>query len=423
MIREFCPAQPAEVLVWHTISPDEAQILQDLDNEFEEICPNITLTLARRSAATIDDQFRAAVGNEAVTAPDMLLASSRWLAQLAEEGLLLDLTELAGPEFLQQFLPDTVESMRYEDRLYGIPESVDVLALLYNTSLVADPPFDVQQLAQSVSADVRAALPVGFFLAYWGMEPYGSFAFDSYAGRIEETEGLNNWLTVLQGADANPGIDFYFDYDAAEDAFAAEEAAYLVSGPGSLPRLRQALGNDGFRVVPLPNGPLKPGTPMLQVNGSMINATADEAAVDAALAFSRYLNLPADQARRAANGNHVSASVTVNLSEFPNLEGFREQAKFATTVVENSNFATLEAEGDLLYRAVLLDGSPEPRRGCGDLCGGGTQRAGVGSTTGSPCQPPDGSRSDRYKYNSRETLDGEHHWSWTSLGRSLADLR
>ena len=54
----------------------------------------------------------------------------------------------------------------------------------------------------------------------------------------------------------------------------------------------------------------------------MINANTDELTVDAALAFSRYLNLPASQQRLATSGNHVSASITVDLSEYPKIEGF-----------------------------------------------------------------------------------------------------
>ena len=204
--------------------------------------------------------------------------------------------------------------------------------------------------------DVRLALPVGFFWGYWGMAPFGGFEFDSYSGRIGTTTGLVNWLSTLQQRDIEAGIDFYFDDEAAEDAFAFEEAAYLVSGPWSLPRLRQELGEARFQVVPLPSGPLMAGNPMLQVVGTVVSADADDLAVEGALAFSHFLNLHPSQQRLAATGSHVSASVTVDLSDYPNIEGFREQAKAAALVVENSNFARLEAEGDLLYQTVLIDG-------------------------------------------------------------------
>ena len=96
--------------------------------------------------------------------------------------------------------------MRYEKRLFGIPESLNVLALYYNPTFVSDPPIDVQQLVQSLDADTRLALPVGFFQAYWGMDPFGGFEYDSYTNRIGETQGLINWLATLQQAAARPAL-------------------------------------------------------------------------------------------------------------------------------------------------------------------------------------------------------------------------
>ena len=98
----------------------------------------------------------------------MLLESSRLLAPLAEEGLLLDLTERVSPDFLQQFLPEAVENMRYDGRLYGIPESLNVLALFYNPTLVADPPIDVQQLMQRPRCRHPPRPPRGFLRGLLG---------------------------------------------------------------------------------------------------------------------------------------------------------------------------------------------------------------------------------------------------------------
>jgi maltose-binding protein MalE len=332
--------------------------MERLAREFEQTCTGTTLQLnyvPREQILARFQETHASAANDTAD-PDMLHLSSRWLAPLAEAGLLLNLTERVSADSLQQFLPETVETMRYDGRLYGIPESLEVLALFHNLDYISDPPIDMEQLTLTVESDTRLALPVGFFWGYWGMDPFGGFEFDSYSGRITEVEGLTNWLNRLQRRDPEAGIDLYFDDAAAEDAFAFEEAVYLVSGPWSLPRLRQELGNDRFRVAPLPNGPLMAGRPMLQVTGTVVSIDADDLEADTAIAFSHFLNLPSSQLRLAATGNHISASVTVDLNDHPNLQGFREQAKFAALVVENSNFTRLEAQGDLLYEAVLIDG-------------------------------------------------------------------
>lgn len=352
---DLCPEQPGTVTIWHALRADVATAFQALAEEFSTTCPGVHLELTYVPYEKIAARFaqEAAAGG----GPDLLFENSRWLAPLVEQGLLLDLTEYIEPALLQQFIPGAVQTMRYADRLYGVPESVTVLALFFNPSMIADPPIDMQQLVQAVDADIRVALPVSFYFGYWGMEPFGDFSFDSYTGRLLEVDGLTAWLQALQRVDNEPGVDVYFDYAAAEDAFAFEEAAYFVGGVSTLPRFREELGEDRFRVVPLPNGPVRPGSPMLQVRGSMVNVNASDLAVDIALAFTHFINLPVSQHRLLETGSHVTASVIVNLDDYPNINSFREQAKVAALVVENSNFVTMEMLGNDLYVAVLRDGA------------------------------------------------------------------
>lgn len=351
---DLCPVQPGSITVWHALRTSEERVFTDLVQQFEATCPGNTIKVVYVPYSEIEQRFAAEA--EAGGGPDMLFESSRWLAPLAEKGLLLDLSPRVSGRTLQQFVPLTVENMRYKGRLYGIPESITVLALFYNRSMVAEAPIDVQQLLQSVSATRRLAMPVSFFYGFWGVGPFGGFTFDSYSGQILRSDGLIPWLEGLQKAHPMPGVDYYVDAPSAINAFAFGEAGYLVSGPWALPQIRAELGDDGFRVAPLPNGPAGPGSPMLQTQGAMINANSGDLAVGLALAFAQFINLPESQKQFLSTGDHVSASITLDLSGYPNIESFRAQAKVATLMIENRNFVTLETLGDQLYASVLKDG-------------------------------------------------------------------
>ena len=87
----------------------------------------------------------------------------------------------------------------------------------------------------------------------------------------------------------------------------------------------------------------------------MINANANQAETETALAFAQFLTLQESQQRLLDGQGHVSANVTVNLDEFPNLKSFRDQARVAAMVQETVAFRRMEERGDDLYRAVLLD--------------------------------------------------------------------
>ncbi|NJN82080.1 MAG: extracellular solute-binding protein, partial [Caldilineaceae bacterium] len=232
-VVDYCPSQPGVVTLWHSLPASQSQPFDQLVADFEAACQGVEVDVVYVPERLIFERVSEATA--AGAGPDLLYTSSRWLAPLAEAALLADLTERVKPDFLQQFIPSTVESMRYAGRLYGIPESVNVQALVYDADQVVDPPIDFQQLVQSVNADRRLALPVGFSLGYWGLSPFGGFDYDSYTGAISKTEGLLAWLSLLQTIDVEPGVDLYLDYPSAEEAFVSGEAAYLVSEPQALP--------------------------------------------------------------------------------------------------------------------------------------------------------------------------------------------
>lgn len=352
---ELCPLQPTTVTMWHTLARDEAHALEIIAERFGETCPGTRIVPERRDPDSAFDEFvdAAQLGG----GPDIFFEASRWLPQLAEQGLLRDLTEYVPPRSLQQFIPRAAETMRYRNRLYGIPESVAVLALFINTTENQDAPLDLDELLVQVTSEERLALPATFFFGYWGMESFGDFTVDAENRLVTDASGLSPWLDWLQQAQTSRGVDLYLDFDEAEDAFAYEEASFFVSGPWSLPRLREEVGETRFSVVPLPDGPEGPGSPILQVQGVMVNAGADDLAVEAAVAFAQFMNLPDSQNLLLATGNHVSASVNVNLEGYPLIAGFRDQARVAQSVVENSYFAMVEEAGDRLYRAVIVNGA------------------------------------------------------------------
>jgi arabinogalactan oligomer/maltooligosaccharide transport system substrate-binding protein len=353
--EELCPAQPGAITLWHALRRDEAATMAQLAREFEKTCPGVAVDTVHIAPAEVYDRFveEAAAGG----GPDVFFEASRWLPQLAEQGLIQDLSDEVPSEYLQQFVSRTAQVMRYQNRLYGIPESVTVLGLYTNRALVPDLPTDLDELIGELNSRNRLALPVGFFFGYWGLLPFGGFQFDSKTGAIGNDAGLINWLTWLQENQTRVGFDETFDYTEAEDAFAYEEAAYFVSGPWSLPRLQEEVGEERFSVSPLPGGPFGPGFPMLQVQGTMVNANADPIATGVAVAFGQYLNLPESQRAFLETGNHVTASVTLDLTEYPQIDAFREQAKSSALVVENTKFAQMEALGDELYRQVLIEGA------------------------------------------------------------------
>lgn len=347
-----CPPEPGTVTLWHSLQGAETAALSEVGRRFARDCPGNHVLLSFFYEDDIFDRF-AGAGSDG---PEMLLSSSRWLPQLAEQGLIRDIAEEVSPETLQTYLPASVVNLTYRNRIFAIPESVANMALVFNRSQVADPPIDLDGLLNLAAIGQRVALPVGFFNGYWGMAPLGNFEFDSSQGIFSSINGLANWLQWLQQNQTRPGMSVTFDAAAAEAEFVSGEAAFLVTGPWALQRLQRRLAAGDLGVVTLPFGPQGAGAPLLQTNGVMINSQASDEEVAVAIAFARYLSRVDSQTLFSATGARVSANVMVDLADYPLLNGFREQAVVSEIAVENTTFAEMEALADETYRSVLEEG-------------------------------------------------------------------
>ncbi|MBX3052427.1 MAG: extracellular solute-binding protein [Caldilineaceae bacterium] len=359
--EQFCPdtsetdvLRTTELLLWHTLEGTEADAMQRIGNAYEQICLGVRIQIEQVNQERVVAIYRRAL--EEGEGPDMLLESTRITAQLADDQLIRDLSDMVESDFLQRFIPGSAEAMRIGGRLYALPESVEVLALYRNFELAPEPLFDLEEIPLRTAGDRSFAMPASFFYGYWGIAPFGDFEFDPVSGALLKVEGLRKWLVWLRSQQGQPGIALDLEWKTSEDRFANGNAAYLVSGPWSLVRLREEMGHDRIRVAPLPAGSRGPGSPILQVRGLMVNSKITDAQAAVALAFGRFLTSTANQTILLNTGVHVSALVNIALGDYPLLNGFREQAKAATVVTENARFATIEREADILYRDVLLEG-------------------------------------------------------------------
>lgn len=347
-----CPPEPGTVILWHSLEGAETAALSEIGRRFARDCPGNHVLMTYYHENDIYDRFVEA-GSDG---PEMLLGSSRWLPRLAEQGLIRDIADNLSPETLQTYLPASVVNLTYRNRIFAIPESVANMALVFNRSQVTDPPIDLDGLLNMAAIGQRVALPVGFFNGYWGMAPFGSFEFDSSQGIFSSVNGLTGWLQWLQQNQNRPGMSVTFNAAAAEAEFLAGDAAFLVTGPWALQRLQRGLAAGDLGIVSLPFGPQGAGAPLLQTNGVMIKGQTSDEEVAIAIAFARYLSQVDSQTLFAATGTRVSANVMVDLTDYPLLNGFREQARVSEIAVENATFAEMEALANETYRRVLEDG-------------------------------------------------------------------
>jgi arabinogalactan oligomer/maltooligosaccharide transport system substrate-binding protein len=346
---------PFNLEIWHAWSPDEGAVLAELAHQYQTLCPGVTITLSSSNNSTLlYNRYRSAA--EGGGGPHVLLGSTEWLALLAEEGLIRPLTSDMRPGELTAFVPSAVKGVTLNGSIYAYPESVHSLALFYNPTLVASPPKSLRELQLQVDLDHRFSMPLSLFYSYWGLHAFGGEIYDA-EGNIAFNQGALDWLDWLQSAAHQPGFVFTTGRGEAEQLFATGEAAYMVGGPWSLPRLRAALPPDELAVTILPSGPVDQAAPVLEVEGFMINSSAGVDATAAAMAFARFVTSTQSAQLLLQTGDHVPANVIINIAQDPLIDAFIDQAQLAEPVVQDEAWQEADLLSRPFLREVVLGGS------------------------------------------------------------------
>lgn len=357
-----CPVQvarPLHLALWHDWTAAETQVLATLLAEFHARCPQVTVTTrVFDSDVDLDADYRTAV--EQGNPPDILLSYSTYIGLLAADGLVRSLNNDVTAVELSTFVPSAVEALRYGGRLYGYPESVSGVALIYNPKLAPEPPRTLDALKLQVDGDHQFAMPPTFYDAYWGLGAFNAQVLAADNRCALDSPEAAKWLEWLHAAANRPGFTFTKTLDEAQDLFIERRAAYLVSGPWALERLRAALPDDEIAVTTLPAGPANLAAPLVDVAGFVFPPSATDATVEAGLALARHISSRASEQKLLATGMHVPANITVDVSSAPTVNGFLDQAQWAQGSVQSQQWKTLFAQGDALYQQVVEQGDDAP---------------------------------------------------------------
>jgi arabinogalactan oligomer/maltooligosaccharide transport system substrate-binding protein len=316
-------------------------------NGFAEHCPDVDVETAYASPDELTAALHAGEG------PDLFLGPHYLTVPLARNELIQPISPLVEQPVVDAYLPRSIQAVSFQGELYGLPQTMDVEALYYNTELVSNPASTLDELLTGVGPDRRAVLDSTFAGTYWGVSAFGGKLFDASGQLITEQAAYVDWLTWLRSARDHPGIVLSADQQTRWELFANGEAAYLIAGPAALAPLRQQL-NSKVRVIPLPAGPQGPAGPLLRVDAFLFNAAMERPQLELALALAGYISSQANQSllRREANlvpTNRSAAETTEDAA----ITTFIRQAAETSVLLPGVHEMQMLASGDRIYDQML----------------------------------------------------------------------
>jgi len=278
------PVAPVEVTLWHaygTGSAEETALTAVLAKAAVDL-PQYKINVLQVPFNDIYNKYRTDVA--AGGGPDMFVAPNDSLGDDARAGLIADITDLALSK-LGDYAPLSVDGMKVDGKLYGIPESLKALAFWYDKTKLATPPATTDELKSLMEGGTPVSISYGCYHQWGFYGAFGGTVFDANNKVAADNQGMIDAVTYLNSIYQISKANSWPKTDSDGLApFTEGKVVAITNGNWAMGDYQNALG-DNLAVAPLPAGSAGPATPLLGVDGYMINPNSQvqAAAIDVAL--------------------------------------------------------------------------------------------------------------------------------------------
>lgn len=271
----------SQIIVW--VDADRGTVLKDAAAEFTKES-GVKVKLVQKDFPKIQEELIAQVPTG--KGPDITIAAHDWLGNLVSNGVLqpVELGDSAA-----DYQPVAITAMSYEGKTYGVPYSIENIALVRNTALAQTAPatFDEMVAAgKAAGTEFPFLIPVGpesdpyhlypfqtsFGAPVFGTNADGSYNPDELSIGNAGGEAYAAWLAE-QGAAGTLSVNL--TSDIAKEKFNAGASPFFITGPWNVPDMTAA----GLSVAidPIPSAGGQPAQPFVGVQGFVISAKTKNA--------------------------------------------------------------------------------------------------------------------------------------------------
>ena len=270
--------------VW--VDADRAGVLKDVAKQFEAD-KNIEVKLVTKDFGDVRDDFITQVPTG--RGPDIIVGAHDWLGKLVQNGVVapLELGDTAG-----DFQDVAIQAMSYEGTTYGLPYSVENIALLRNIDLAPEPAATFDEAIATgnqlkadgkaehaflVGLDPNASDPYHLYplQASLGAPVFGLDADGTYDASQLALGGAGGeaFATKLAEWGAAGILNTNISGDIAKEQFNAGKSPYFLTGPWNVPAAADAGIN--YAIDPIPTTGSEAATPFVGVQGFFVSAKSE----------------------------------------------------------------------------------------------------------------------------------------------------
>ena len=343
------------IVLWHSWSEADGDALAAILTSFKQSYPKLKVDTLFVDYNDLPQSYAEAV--KANGGPDLILASNAWLGDMVKANVVQPLDDLLPSEDLAAYWPATLDNLRWQGKLYGIPTNFELVSLYYNRGLVSSDklPTKIADLLALARDNPRQGIGLyaSLYHLYWALPAFGVQLLDENGkAQLDHNNGAVAFLQWLVDTKKQPGSFVDPDYSMLMDRFKKGEYAFFVDGPWSLDELHNAMG-DRLGVTALPAGPAGPARPWLTADGIFINPHSKQEQQQRALFFAKYLTSAANGEVLAKTARRLPANRAAQIQDDSLLQSFMQQAATAESLPSIPEMQEVWGYGgDMLLKAI-----------------------------------------------------------------------
>ncbi|MFJ2261673.1 extracellular solute-binding protein [Streptomyces sp. NPDC087844] len=361
--------------VWLMRDSVSDRFQKDFVKSFEAAHPDIEAKVQIQEWDGIGEKVTAALASG--DAPDVIETGNTQVAQFAQSGGLLDLSDKVGELGGEDWLKGLAEPGAHEGKQYGIPYYAANRVVIYRTDLFREAgvdPAEIKTRDQWITATRRlnSGGTQGIYLPGQNWYTFAGFVWDE--GGDLATESGGRWKGSLDTPEAIRGMEFYKklqslgrgpkDSDEANppqaDVMAKGKVAQIVSSPGGAntvvennPALKDKLG-----FFPIPGKTADTPGAVFTGGSDLVIPTAS-AKQDAAYTFVRELTGDTWQKKLAVAMSYVPNKTTLSdaVAADPGASAMAVGAAEGRATPNTPGWAAVEAKNPIKdYLTAVLTG-------------------------------------------------------------------
>lgn len=310
---ESAPADSGKIVLW--VDSNREPVLAPVAEQFKADTGVSVELVVKDNSKIVDDFTTQAPSGQG---PDAIITAHDNIGKMVQNGVIAPLELGTSAADLQEV---AVKAFTYEGQVYGVPYSIENLALIRNTDLAPTAPATWDEaVAAGQSAGKTFPILVGgddptkasAYNLYPFQQSFGAPVFELAAdGSYDATKlgmgGENGkafaaWLD----AQAKAGIlKLSITNDVAIGEFVAGNSPFIVTGPWNLDKVKTAGIN--YAIDPIPAAGPNPSAPFVGVQGFAMSAySKNEVAVQKFL--TEYIAAEDTQTALYKDGNRAPAN-------------------------------------------------------------------------------------------------------------------